>query len=120
MVRTIDGEPHYLLVVASDNPAIWLLPKGHIERGETPEQAAVREVDEEAGVRATIVAPVGESEYERRGKKVRTIFYLMEYQGETARTEDRALAWHRYEDALPLLHFDDIRHVLTQAHAIQR
>jgi len=117
VVRTIDGELQYLLVAASDNPDIWLLPKGHIERGETPEAAAIREVDEEAGVRATVVAPAGESEYERRGKTVRTIYFLMEYQEEAPRTEDRARAWRRYEDALALLHFNDIRSVLTQAHA---
>lgn len=38
---------------------LWSLPKGHIERGETREDAAVREVEEETGIRGRIVAPLG-------------------------------------------------------------
>src|ERR1700740_3198696 len=79
--RTRNDELEYLIVAASDNPNIWVLPKGHIEKGETPEAAAVREVEEEAGVRATIVARAGSSTFEVRGKTVRVIFYLMQYQG---------------------------------------
>jgi 8-oxo-dGTP pyrophosphatase MutT (NUDIX family) len=116
--RRRNDELEYLIVAASDNPNIWVLPKGHIEKGETPEAAAVREVMEEAGVRATIVARVGESEFEVRGKTVRVIFFLMQYEGETARTEARGLAWRRYEDALALLHFDSTRRILTQAHTL--
>ena len=37
----------------------WVLPKGTVEAGETHEQTALREVMEEAGVRATIVKYVG-------------------------------------------------------------
>ena len=35
------------------------LPKGHIESGETPEQAAVREVEEETGILSKIISPLG-------------------------------------------------------------
>src|SRR6266581_8238617 len=35
---------------------LWSLPKGHIEAGETAEQAAVREVEEETGISGEIVA----------------------------------------------------------------
>jgi hypothetical protein len=42
----------------------------------------------------------------------------MRYQGEGSRQEDRARAWHRYEDALRLLRFDDARRVVMQAHAL--
>lgn len=96
---------------------VWVLPKGHIEPGETPEAAAEREVQEEAGVRAVIVGPAGESEFVVDGKPVHVIFFLMQYRGEAERTEERALAWRRYEDALTLLHFDNLRRVLAQAHA---
>ena len=49
---------------------------------------------------------------------MRIIFFLMRYQGEAGRREDRARAWRRYEDALRLLRFDDTRRVLAQAHAL--
>ncbi|MSO27201.1 MAG: NUDIX hydrolase [Candidatus Nanopelagicales bacterium] len=38
---------------------IWLLPKGHVEPGETNERAAIREVAEETGITASILAPLG-------------------------------------------------------------
>jgi 8-oxo-dGTP pyrophosphatase MutT (NUDIX family) len=41
----------------------WSLPKGHIEGEETIEEAAVREVEEETGIRGRIVAPLGAIDY---------------------------------------------------------
>jgi diadenosine hexaphosphate hydrolase (ATP-forming) len=118
VVRIIGAKREYLLVEARRRPGEWVLPKGHIEPGEIPEAAAVREVEEEAGVRAEVVARVGESEYALDGQPVRVIFFLMRYQGETGRGEDRACTWRRYEDALRLLNFDDTRRLITQAHAM--
>ena len=47
----------------------WSLPKGHIEPGETREEAAIREVKEETGLDARIIAPISEVVYYyRRGK----------------------------------------------------
>lgn len=39
---------------------IWLPPGGHIDDGELPHEAVVREVFEETGVRAEIVDPIGD------------------------------------------------------------
>jgi 8-oxo-dGTP pyrophosphatase MutT (NUDIX family) len=116
--RIVDGRREYLLVEASKVRGLWVLPKGHIEPGETVEAAAVREVEEEAGVRAAIIARAGESEYTMNGQPVRTIFFLMRYLEDASAAEERARAWHRYEDALSILHFDNLRRVLTQAHAL--
>jgi 8-oxo-dGTP pyrophosphatase MutT (NUDIX family) len=118
VARTVDGEREYLLVEARRSRGEWVLPKGHIEPGETAEAAAVREVQEEAGVRAAVVARAGESEYAVEGEPVRIIFFLMRYLGESSREEERAYTWRRFEDALRLLRFDDTRRVLTQAHAL--
>lgn len=118
MARIVNNEQEYLLVEARRTRGLWVLPKGHIEPGETPEAAAVREVEEEAGVRAAIVARAGDSEYLMDGKPVRTVFFLMRYQGEAGRSEERARTWRRYDDALNLVHFDDTRRVLMEAHAL--
>ena len=59
------------------------MPKGHLEPGEGPEEAALREVREETGLEAEIVAPLGETAYayRRRGEDIlrpkRVIWYLM-------------------------------------------
>jgi 8-oxo-dGTP pyrophosphatase MutT (NUDIX family) len=42
---------------------LWSLPKGHLEAGETTEDAAVREVEEETGIRGRVVAPLGTIDY---------------------------------------------------------
>ncbi|SDI83277.1 ADP-ribose pyrophosphatase YjhB, NUDIX family [Frankineae bacterium MT45] len=42
---------------------LWSLPKGHLESGETAEQAAVREVEEETGIQGEIMARLGSVDY---------------------------------------------------------
>jgi 8-oxo-dGTP pyrophosphatase MutT (NUDIX family) len=118
VTRIVDGQREYLLVEASRARGVWVLPKGHIEPGETPEAAAVREVEEEGGVRAAIIARAGDSEYVMNGKPVRTIFFLMRYLEDAGGAEERGMVWRCYDDALALLQFDNLRRVLTQAHAI--
>ncbi|GMA56147.1 hypothetical protein GCM10025858_06500 [Alicyclobacillus sacchari] len=61
-------------------------PKGHLEPGETWEEAAVREIFEETGVRARIIGDIGRIEYriERNGSPVRkqVRLYLLEAEGD--------------------------------------
>ena len=68
---------------AADGRAVVALPKGHIDPGETPVQAAAREVREEAGVEAEPVEKLGDVRYwyQRDGKRIakRVAFYLFEY-----------------------------------------
>lgn len=61
----------------------WSLPKGHIEEGETKEQAALREVKEETGLDAQVLFPLETIEYyfrKPKGDLIRKIvyYYLME------------------------------------------
>lgn len=53
--------PRAALIARHDRSGqlLWSLPKGHLEDGETPEQAAVREVREETGIHGNIVASLG-------------------------------------------------------------
>lgn len=44
----------------------------------------------------------------------------MRHEEEAGRTEEREWAWHRYEDALSLLHFAHTRRILTVAHGLNR
>jgi len=55
----LDGRKVLLVQVKNmKGKKIWTFPKGHIEAGETPRQAALREVEEETGYKASIVRPV--------------------------------------------------------------
>jgi 8-oxo-dGTP pyrophosphatase MutT (NUDIX family) len=55
----------------------WVFPKGWIDPGETPEQAAVREVREETGVKAEILGVAGTSSYEMDGETREVVYYFM-------------------------------------------
>jgi 8-oxo-dGTP pyrophosphatase MutT (NUDIX family) len=84
---------------ASDGSKVVALPKGHIDPGETPLQAAVREVREETGIVAEPVAELGETRYwYRRGGQTipkSVSFYLFRYvEGDTADHDDEVeRAW---------------------------
>jgi 8-oxo-(d)GTP phosphatase len=71
------GSPRVLVV---HRPAYddWSLPKGHLDGGESPPDAAVREVLEETGVRARIVAPAGTTEYLLGTTHKRVHWFVME------------------------------------------
>jgi 8-oxo-dGTP pyrophosphatase MutT (NUDIX family) len=45
------GDRGSIAMVMSKNSHSWLFPKGHVDEGETDEQAAVREVAEETGLK---------------------------------------------------------------------
>ena len=72
-----------LLVITPRGKRVTGLPKGGMEAGETPEQAAAREVREETGVVANVLGPLGDVRYtyRRGGLRVRKTvhFYLCEY-----------------------------------------
>jgi ATP adenylyltransferase len=86
-----------------------VLVKGHVEAGETLEQAAIREVEEETGLIAQVVAPLGVHLFPYKDRLRHVTYFLMEVTGETA-------AWpsHHGKDAL-LLTPEDAAARLTHA-----
>lgn len=59
------GRPRVALIGRVDRRGrlLWSLPKGHLEDGETTEDAAVREVEEETGIRGRVLAALGTIDY---------------------------------------------------------
>lgn len=118
----------------------WVLPKGLVERGESEMEAAVREVEEEVGVKAEIVGvtPIKIIEYwyyadldlggkttrrvknyqEAGGTKTRVhkkvVFYLMELETDLGKAgwEMEERKWVSYEEGMKLLAFETERGVL--------
>jgi 8-oxo-dGTP pyrophosphatase MutT (NUDIX family) len=109
------GDRRLLLVRGTRPPHEWVLPKGHIEAGETAIQAAVREVREEAGVEAEPVQFLGEVEFTIAGEQVRSAFYLMAFSREVGGAEDRGLTWCTLTEALALTPFENAREIILAA-----
>ena len=115
VVRDDGPSRRFLLVTARRQPGQWVFPKGHIEDGETVEQAAIREVLEEAGVKATVVSPLGASQYKTARELVRAQFFLMRYVSEEQPGEGRRRAWFTAAEAQRALLYEDARLLIAGA-----
>lgn len=110
----------------------WQLPKGLVGAGETPEETALREVREEAGVQAKLLAPIEVIEYwyvgpDRRPKEGRVRFhkfvhfFLMTYRSGDVADHDREVEearWVDIEQAMRLLAFKAEQGVVAKAKAM--
>jgi 8-oxo-dGTP pyrophosphatase MutT (NUDIX family) len=107
-----DGAPAVLLVTAKRNPDQWVFPKGHVERGETLEGAALREAEEEAGVTGEILQSAGTLEF-ILGKDTIRVHYFVMFTGDQGEAESgRRAKWLSPEDALDRLSFENSRKLL--------
>lgn len=113
--RLTAATPELLLVSSRFNKSIWVLPKGHIESGESSDQTAVREVFEEAGVTARVVEFLTTSRQVVRGVSQQVEYYLLERLAEEKGSEGRGVAWLAEDEAIQRLTFDEHRAVLTRA-----
>lgn len=76
--RLKKGKPHIVLITARNTDRNWILPKGHLEKGFSPEDSAAREAYEEAGVKGAVAKQkVGSVSYSKLGRKYKVGFYLM-------------------------------------------
>ena len=92
----------------------WCLPKGHIEKGETPQQTAVREIHEETGIIGEVVDSIATIDYwftgtSQRVHKLVHHFALRQTGGELTVEGDPD---HEAEDAI-WVDFADLDDVLS-------
>jgi 8-oxo-dGTP pyrophosphatase MutT (NUDIX family) len=104
VIRNMRGRPHLAVVRVRDE--ILALPKGHPEKRESSQDAALREVREETGLDATPVEKLGDIRYwyARDGDKVLKIvsFFLFRYRSGRLDDHDREVEealWIPLEEA---------------------
>jgi 8-oxo-dGTP pyrophosphatase MutT (NUDIX family) len=103
----------------------WSLPKGHVEAGESNEDAAVREVAEETGITGRVVAPLGTIDFwfvadGRRVHKTVHHFLLLASGGELSDEdiEVEQVEWVPLAQLADRLAYDDERRLIEQVPAL--
>lgn len=102
----------------------WVLPKGTVEAGEGHEQTALREVQEEAGVRASIVKYIGSSRYnftvpeDMVNKEVH--WYLMSAENYHSRPQKEEYfvdsGYYKFHEVYRLLRFSNEKQIVEKAY----
>ena len=108
--------------LAANGAKVLALPKGHPEEGESPGEAALREVREEAGVVARLVEPLGDVRYwyTRDGRRIAKVvsFFLLEYVDGEVDDHDGEVEharWMALEDAARELSYSGEREMAARA-----
>ena len=114
-----EGEPRFLIVSSSDRTH-WVLPKGHIEPGESPETTALRELREEAGVTGELKVPLSVQSFEKAGQTIHVQYFLIGVIAVDRGREGRVVRWEKEGESLRLLSFSNAREVLSRAAEIVR
>jgi 8-oxo-dGTP diphosphatase len=92
----------------------WSLPKGKLEPGESWKQAALREVEEEAGVECELGGYAGTTRYEVAGTPKEVRYYLMTPVGEARpQNEVDEVRWVPFAEARGLLSYDRDRDLIA-------
>jgi 8-oxo-dGTP pyrophosphatase MutT (NUDIX family) len=121
VVRRFRGRP-YIAAVRVKGGEVLALPKGHIDPGETPAEAATREVREETGVHATLIEKLKDIRYwyERGGKRILkdVSFFLFRYRSGSLSDHDHEVVsaeWVPLDEAPKLLSYRGEREVAAAA-----
>jgi 8-oxo-dGTP diphosphatase len=111
------GSPPLIAIVRQRKRNEWVLPKGKLDDGETPKEAAHREVLEETGHEVAIHEFLGTLVYQSGGRSKVVHFWRMEVSGGPVRklmNDIKAVDWVTLDEALARLSREYERTFLTQ------
>ena len=112
--RKLEGHCQVLLIRSKKDPSKRIFPKGHLEAGESVEDASKRELLEEAGVQGKIVADAGSLEFIFEGHCYKVAFFLHQFHSTLSLGEPgRDPLWCNIDEALELLSFPNSRQLLS-------
>ena len=115
LYRVVDGRVEILTVRSKTSPEQRIFPKGHIERGETPEQTAVRELLEEGGMVGEIGGYCGLREFVYNNKRYRVKYYAAKYISKDKEGEpNREPQWTSVEETRAILPYNDLKELLDK------
>jgi 8-oxo-dGTP pyrophosphatase MutT (NUDIX family) len=123
--RRSEGRTEVALISVGEQNR-WQVPKGLVDAGESPEDAALREAREETGLDAELVVPIEKIEYwyfsTERGARVRfhkfVHFYLLRFTAGDVRDHDHEVneaRWIEIGEAIGMLAFKGERAIVERA-----
>ncbi len=116
-----------VLLVAVKGGEVWTIPKGLINKGESKEETAIREVREEGGVEGEIVDFIDSVQYwyvwpDETGEKVKrhktVYYYLLRYKGGDPSQHDFEVddaRWFDIDEAIKIVKYPSDRKILKKA-----
>lgn len=121
VIKTEKDQPFVLLV--KDGYGHWTWPKGHIEKGESPEEAALREITEETGLKKVVIeGKIGEQTYyfKLKGELIfKTVYIFLVKAGAKEKlaiqeSEIKDAKWLSTEEALRTIEYEGSREMLEK------
>ncbi len=117
--RKINGDYRYLLI-RNRRSSNWSFPKGHVEKGETLEETAIREVLEETGLHIDLIPGfISKSEYTIQNRIQKTVqIYVASTQDTQTKIQVEEIEdyiWLTFENAVKNLKFENDKIILKDA-----
>lgn len=124
-IVVLKGEHNMFLILERiERKGDWTFPKGHMEAGETPKETALRELEEETGIKEIEIfdLPLIHEEYEivnngERKQKMNDYFlgYVKDDFVTIEKEEIQSYKWVSYEDAIDSFEYERRKEVLRKA-----
>jgi 8-oxo-dGTP pyrophosphatase MutT (NUDIX family) len=123
VLRKSGEEDKFLMLKQNPRTKHWSFPKGHIEGKETPRETAVRELEEETGIRDIEFSEfqniIEEYDFERNGEmchKINEFFIAFTKDDKVVIQEGEILdyKWATYEEALDTFTYEQPKEVLKK------